>query len=126
MERVEDYAYRQGVHGRTANAISAQDHLAVLALSSKYVDSAVSKTCNVGDGVTYDEFKSLYFDAWKAGCKGITTFRASGKRYGILNASASEDVAPEAEDKDNSDFVDEGDFGAACYYDVNTGLRTCE
>ena len=110
MERVEDYAYRQGVHGRTANAISAQDHLAVLALSSKYVDSAVSKTCNVGDGVTYDEFKSLYFDAWKAGCKGITTFRASGKRYGILNEVKTEDK-PSAE---------------ACYIDPNTGQKSCE
>ena len=60
VERVEDYAYRHGVHGRTANQISAQDHLAVLALTSQYADAAVSKTCNVGDNVTYDEFKELY------------------------------------------------------------------
>ena len=110
VERVEDYAYRQGVHGRTANEISAQDHLAVLELSSKYVDSAVSKTCNVGDGVSYDEFKSLYFDAWKAGCKGITTFRAAGKRYGILNEVKAEEK-PAAE---------------ACYIDANTGQKSCE
>lgn len=110
VERVEDYAYRQGVHGRTANEISAQDHLAVLALSSKYVDSAVSKTCNVGDGVGYDEFKNLYFDAWKAGCKGITTFRAAGKRYGVLNEVKTEEK-PAAE---------------ACYIDAATGQKSCE
>lgn len=110
VERVEDYAYRQGVHGRTANEISAQDHLAVLALSSKYVDSAVSKTCNVGDGVGYDEFKNLYFDAWKAGCKGITTFRAAGKRYGVLNEVKAEEK-PAAE---------------ACYIDAATGQKSCE
>ena len=75
VQRVEDYAYRQGVSGRTANEISAKEHLAVLSLSSQFVDSAVSKTCNVGDNVTYDEFKNLYYDAWKQGCKGITTFR---------------------------------------------------
>jgi ribonucleoside-diphosphate reductase alpha chain len=39
----------------------------VLALAAKYVDSAVSKTCNVGDDVTYDEFKDMYLNAWKLG-----------------------------------------------------------
>ena len=51
IERVEDYAYRQGVAGRTANEITADDHVDVLVLASRYVDSAVSKTCNVGDDV---------------------------------------------------------------------------
>ena len=109
VERVEDYAYRQGVSGRTANEISAQEHLAVLALASQYVDSAVSKTCNVGDNVTYDEFKNLYYDAWKQGCKGITTFRAAGKRYGILNEVKEDE--PKAE---------------ACFIDPDTGLKSCE
>ena len=75
VERVEDYAYSLGIKGRTANEISADDHVKVLALASKFVDSAVSKTCNVGDEVTYDEFKELYYKAWVYGCKGITTFR---------------------------------------------------
>lgn len=109
VQRVEDYAYRQGVSGRTANEISAQEHLAVLALASKFVDSAVSKTCNVGDNVTYDEFKNLYYDAWKQGCKGITTFRAAGKRYGILNEVKEEE--PKAE---------------ACFIDPDTGMKSCE
>jgi len=108
IQRVEDYAYRHGVNGRTANEISAEEHLSVLALTSKYIDSAVSKTCNVGDNVTYEEFKELYYNAWKQGCKGITTFRASGKRYGILNEVKEE---PKAE---------------ACYIDPATGQKECE
>tara|TARA_R110000851_G_scaffold191445_1_gene342088 strand:+ start:8932 stop:10629 length:1698 start_codon:yes stop_codon:yes gene_type:complete len=109
IQRVEDYAYRQGVKGRTANNISAQDHLSVLALTSQYIDSAVSKTCNVGDDVTYEEFKKLYTQAWELGCKGITTFRASGKRYGILN-----------EVKEEEEFKAE-----ACFIDPNTGQKEC-
>jgi ribonucleoside-diphosphate reductase alpha chain len=105
---VEDYAYSQGVNGRTANEISAEEHLEVLALTSEYIDSAVSKTCNVGDDVNYDDFKELYFNAWKKGCKGITTFRASGKRYGILNEVKEE---PTVE---------------ACYIDPMTGQKACE
>lgn len=108
-ERVEDYAYRQGVKGRTANEITADEHLKVLILASQYVDSAVSKTCNVGDDVTYDEFKDLYYKAWKGGCSGITTFRASGLRFGILNEVKDEDE-PKAE---------------ACFIDPLTGQKEC-
>ena len=109
VERVEDFAYTQGIHGRTANEISAEEHLSVLALVSQYVDSAVSKTCNVGDNVSYEDFKDLYYNAWKQGCKGITTFRAAGKRYGVLN----EVKAPEAN-------------AEACFIDPETGNKSCE
>ncbi len=112
IERVEDYAYNQGVSGRTANEISADEHVDVLCLASKYVDSAVSKTCNVGDDVTYDEFKQLYYKAWKGGCKGITTFRAAGKRFGILN-----EVKPEKEEPAKAE---------ACFIDPDTGQKSCE
>jgi len=77
VERVEDYAYARGVEGRTSSEISVQDHLAVLLLSQNYVDSACSKTCNVGDDVSYEEFKQVYVDAWKGGAKGC---RNRGRR----------------------------------------------
>ena len=112
VERVEDYAYAQGVKGRTSNEISADDHVKVLALASKFVDSAVSKTCNVGDDVTYNEFKELYYKAWVYGCKGITTFRAAGMRRGILN---------EANDNEPAE-----DKAEACFIDPETGQKTCD
>lgn len=124
IERVDDYGVRQfGVYGKTADSLSVFDHVKVLNLASKYVDSACSKTCNVGDDVTWDEFKEVYMQAYLGGASGCTTFRASGKRYGILNASASEDIAEEPVQEDNQDFVDEG---GACYFDPDTGLRSCE
>ena len=124
VERVDDYGYRVfGVKGCKADDLPVMAHVKVLNLASQYVDSACSKTCNVGDDVTWDEFKEVYMAAYDGGASGCTTFRASGKRYGILNASASEDVAPEVEEVDNSDYVDEG---GACYYDPTTGLRQCE
>ena len=109
IERVEDYAYSLGVKGRTANEITADDHVKVLSLAAQYVDSAVSKTCNVGDDVSFDEFKDLYYNAWLNGCKGITTFRAAGSRMGILNEA--NDNEPKAE---------------ACVIDPDTGQKTCD
>lgn len=125
VERVEDYGYRVfGVKGKTANALSVFDHVKVLNLASQYVDSACSKTCNVGDEVTWEQFKDVYMQAYLGGASGCTTFRASGKRYGILNAASVEDVAEEQEVEVDT-FVDEKE-GGACYFDPATGLRTCE
>lgn len=124
VERVEDYAYRvYGIKGKTANELSVFDHVKVLVLASKYVDSACSKTCNVGDDITWDQFKQVYMDAYEGGASGCTTFRASGKRYGILNASAVEDVAVELE-KPKDDFINETE-GGACYFDPVTGQKEC-
>jgi ribonucleoside-diphosphate reductase alpha chain len=112
VERVEDYAYRvHGVKGKTAGECTAEEHLAVLALSSKYVDSAVSKTINVLPTIPWEEFKNIYINAWKMGCKGCTTFNSGGKRFGILNAVKEEETEEEA---------------LACYIDPTTGKKTCE
>lgn len=109
VERVDDYGVRVfGVKGKTADQCSVTEHVDTLIAVSEWIDSAVSKTCNVGDTVTFDEFKDIYLRAYKGGAKGCTTFRAAGKRMGILNA------APQ-----------EGE-GAACFIDPETGKKTCE
>jgi len=113
-ERVSDYAYREwGVAGKTALELSPEDHVKVLTVASEYVDSACSKTINIGDDVSWDQFKAVYVSAYDGGASGCTTFRSGGKRAGILTAAASEDVADPAE-------------GAACVYDALTGIKTCE
>lgn len=110
VERVTDYAYREfGIKGKTADECTVGEHLDVLISVSKHVDSAVSKTLNVGDKVTWQEFKEIYERAWEEGCKGCTTFRVSGKRYGVLNK-----IEPESSS------------GEACYYDTVSGKKTCE
>ena len=122
VERVEDYAYSRGVGGRKADDISVREHLAVLALAQHYVDSACSKTCNVGDDVTYEEFKDVYQSAWEQGCKGVTTFRMAGKRYGILNEAVEAD---EEVQSDNEETLEESGEATACFFDPQTGQREC-
>ena len=122
VERVEDYAYARGVEGRTSSNISVQDHLAVLLLSQHYVDSACSKTCNVGDDVSYEEFKQVYVDAWKGGAKGCTTFRISGKRFGIFNETLEEEEKVLSE---NEEMVEEEGKVEACFIDPLTGQKEC-
>lgn len=121
-EQVDDYAYREwGINCETADQISVQDHVDMLNAAQEWVDSACSKTCNVGDKVTWEDFKGVYMQAFDGGAKGCTTFRASGKRFGILNASASEDIIEQ--DVEEDEIIVEG---GACYIDPETGIRSCE
>jgi len=117
-ERVEDYAYSKGVEGRTANDITVQEHLSVLLLAQHYIDSACSKTCNVGDDISYEDFKKVYVDAWKGGAKGCTTFRLSGKRFGILKA-----VEEKKTDKNETEQTEEK--AEACFIDPENGIKEC-
>ena len=112
-EFFDDYAARNfGVRGRTADQCSASEHLGVLTVAQRFVDSAVSKTCNVSPTMPWEDFKQLYWKAWNAGCKGLSTFNVGGKRMGILTDKAKE-VANDEEE------------GAACFIDPKTGERSC-
>jgi len=100
-----------GIRGVTSEECSVEDHVRVLNLASAYVDSSVSKTCNVGPSVTFNEFKDVYLQAYNGGASGITTFRPAeygGKREGILSKKIA---APES--------------GAACFIDED-GNRSCD
>jgi len=117
IEEVLDYAYRTwGVKGKKANDCTADEHLSVLALSSKYVDSAVSKTINCSPDMPWEDFKSIYIKAWEQGCKGCTTFNSGGKRYGILNDKAIEDLEEQIEQEPTVE---------ACFINWETGQKEC-
>jgi len=101
LVQVEDYALAKwGLLGDTANDLTVEDHLSILLAAYPYVDSAISKTINIGDTVSFDEFKDVYMVAWKGGAKGCTTHRRLGKRKGMMEA--------------------------ACFIDPNTGSKTCD
>lgn len=113
-ELIEDYGVRVlGVKGRRSAEVTVADHVAVLAVASELVDSAVSKTCNVDSRVSWDEFKRVYDQAWELGCKGITTYRADGKRGGVIVAK----------DDDTGKAQEEA---ASCQIDPETGRHSCE
>lgn len=108
---LDDYGVRVfGVRGRRAEDVLPTEHLAVLAVAQRYVDSSVSKTINVPKDIPWDSFKEVYMQAWKMGCKGCTTYRP-GKRGAVLT-NVDEEAQPRAE--------------AACSIDPVTGRQTCE
>lgn len=84
-EFFSDYAYREAkVIGRTSDQCTIEEHLSALVTAQIYTDSAVSKTVNVGENVTFEQFENIYLEAYLQGAKGLSTFRTNGKRQGIL------------------------------------------
>jgi ribonucleoside-diphosphate reductase alpha chain len=132
VETIHDYGVKfLGVKGKRSQDVTVDEHLAVLAVAQKWVDSAVSKTCNVPGDTSWEDFKNIYVRAWKAGCKGITTFRTDGKRGGIIVSTDDDDEAPISEsDLDKraagGDDVDiAAMIGESCTIDPRTGKKDC-
>jgi ribonucleoside-diphosphate reductase alpha chain len=99
---VEDYAHAQwrGL-GRDARHLprefvgaldlSPQKHLAMQVALQPYVDSAISKTINVPEDYPFEEFRSLYEQAYEQGLKGCTTFRPNPVTGEILSTQDGEE-----------------------------------
>ena len=79
-----------GIKGRRTADVTIDQHLAVLGATVPYIDSAVSKTCNVPTDIAFEDFEHVYMRAWEMGVKGCTTFRLGGKREGILESKDSQ------------------------------------
>ena len=76
----------------TALNMSVDDHVAMLAIISKYTDMSVSKTINVPTEASFDEVKDIYIQCWKKGIKGCTIFRPNAIRQGILLTENKKDA----------------------------------
>ncbi|MDR3441166.1 adenosylcobalamin-dependent ribonucleoside-diphosphate reductase [Telmatospirillum sp.] len=110
-EEVSDYAVRlyHRLHGEAAplpdyfvdaQSLTPSDHVVMQATVQRYIDSSISKTINVPEGIGFEEFKDVYLQAYELGCKGCTTYRPNDITGAVLEArSAGEDVPapPQAE-----------------------------
>ncbi|MER2538233.1 MAG: ribonucleoside-diphosphate reductase, adenosylcobalamin-dependent, partial [Azonexus sp.] len=115
---VEDYAWRLYKHTGgdvtklpdyfvTALEISAQAHADMVAAVAPHIDTSISKTVNVPGDYPYEDFQDLYMSAWKAGLKGLATYRPNSVLGSVLSVTSeapkSESVTVDA--KSPQDFV---------------------
>ncbi len=95
-----DYAYKlfRYLHGEdatlppafvTAEKLLPDDHLAMQAVLQGHVDSAISKTINVPQEISFPAFSGLYLHASRLGLKGCTAFRPNAVTGQVLAASVS-------------------------------------
>jgi len=133
-EDVSDYAYRlyRRMHGADqplpkafvdAQSLSVEDHLVMQAAVQEFIDSSISKTINVPEDTTFEDFKNIYERAYELGCKGCTTYRPNDVTGAVLvadtkskeNTSKSGSAEPELPLEAPAKTTlpkDEGDSGA--------------
>ncbi|MGC9071499.1 MAG: adenosylcobalamin-dependent ribonucleoside-diphosphate reductase, partial [Acidilobus sp.] len=83
----------QGVQRVLATALDIdwRWHVRMQAAFQRWVDNAVSKTVNMRHDVTPDDIKSVFIEAWKLKCKGITVFRDRSKGVQVMQVTADLD-----------------------------------
>ena len=102
---VEDYAWRLYRHGGgdvnalppyfvTALEISAQAHKNMVAAVAPSIDTSISKTVNVPEDYPYKDFEDLYLTAWKAGLKGLATYRSNSVLGSVLSVTPQDKKEP--------------------------------
>jgi ribonucleoside-diphosphate reductase alpha chain len=83
----------------TALQMRADDHLRMLEAVQPFIDTAISKTVNVPADYPYEDFRGLYLEAWRAGLKGLATYRPNTVLGSVLG-SAGDSVASAPQDDD--------------------------
>ncbi len=107
-EEVTDHAVRlwRRLHGEDAalpdyfvdaQTLAPADHVRVQALVQRFVDSSISKTINVPESISFDDFKDVYLMAWEQGCKGCTTYRPNDVTGSVLSVEPKKEPVAQTE-----------------------------
>ncbi|MEK7184259.1 MAG: adenosylcobalamin-dependent ribonucleoside-diphosphate reductase [Patescibacteria group bacterium] len=69
----------------TAMDLSPQEHISVQATIQRWIDTSISKTCNVPNNYTREQVGELYQLLYDMGCKGGTVYRDGSRDVQVLN-----------------------------------------
>jgi len=59
--------------------ISPMGHVRMMAAAQPWVSGAISKTVNVPESATVEDFERIYFEGWKQGLKALAVYRENSK-----------------------------------------------
>ena len=71
----------------SAQTLSPMAHVRMQAAAQEWVDSSISKTINCPENIGFEEFKEVYLEAYRSGCKGCTTYRPNDITGSVLTAT---------------------------------------
>jgi ribonucleoside-diphosphate reductase alpha chain len=82
----------------TAMELAPEDHVKAQGAFQRWVDSAISKTCNVPNYYTVDQVSKLYEMMYDLGCKGGTIYRDGSRDEQVLMLKGDERAESEMAD----------------------------
>ncbi|MFD0558827.1 vitamin B12-dependent ribonucleotide reductase [Stackebrandtia endophytica] len=72
-------------------SISPMGHVRMMAAAQPWVSGAISKTVNVPESATVEDFERIYFEGWKQGLKALAVYRENSKVGQPLSVAKSSD-----------------------------------
>jgi ribonucleoside-diphosphate reductase alpha chain len=81
----------------SAQTLKPLDHVRMQAAAQKWVDSSISKTVNCPEDISFEDFKAVYVEAFRSGCKGCTTYRPNDITGSILSVEPEKTEATPAQ-----------------------------
>ena len=77
----------------TAGSLAPGAHVAMQAALQPFVDSAISKTINCPEAISFEDFRDVYAQAFAEGLKGCTTYRPNPITGAVLVPVTAEGAA---------------------------------
>lgn len=87
-EELNELVSKSPYYKATSNDVDWMNKVKMQGRIQKWVDHSISVTINLPSTVNEELVGKLYFEAWKAGCKGVTVYR-DGSRSGVLVSASS-------------------------------------
>lgn len=86
----------------TAMDLTPEEHVRVQAAFQRWIDSAISKTCNVPNDYSVEQVSELYMLMYDLGCKGGTIYRDGSRSEQVLMLKGDERAESEMKDKEKA------------------------
>jgi len=83
----------------TAMDLAPEEHVKVQAAIQRWVDSSISKTCNLPESYKLEQTREIYELLYRSGCKGGTVYRDGSRDVQVLNLKEEDRKAIEPPSK---------------------------
>lgn len=95
QEEIDEIVAKSPYYKATTHDVDWLEKVRMQGRIQKWVDHSISVTINVPENVDEELIGTLYEEAWRCGCKGITVYR-EGSRAGVLLSTKKEEKAEPA------------------------------
>ena len=80
----KDY-FRCAVSSNGAHEVTWEEHIAILEMAQRYIDSGVSKTVNFPTMTHRETIGKAFIRAWRSDCKGLAVYRNGSRKVEVLS-----------------------------------------